>query len=745
MTISTNNGIKCLPVDRTWPDRCARCKDRNLPCSEPQLSSKKKVQGDGRTPETPRTIDSSDESDSDRSVTINRSTKSRRTGSLLRFSDVVDQVVPPRSDYKYTPLKDDEIRLLVLQPGEFEQELVCFLVPRSLGGNREYEAVSYIWGSDQATDLINIVSYKSGSRPKSHSSRDLTMSNHSLRDLTVSKTYVKSNLYAALRHLRHAKQEITLWVDALCINHDDRDEKASQVSKKIEIYNQASNVIVWLGLGSPSTSIAFNFIPEVLNLNRFDELVKDPSKLQCWRALAELMKNPLFDRRWFIQEFAVAKNATLRCGVDSIPWDIFSDAVALFEAKFYEIQRFNLPAWIRFDNIQALNACQLVKMADNVVRKSPEGKILNRRKDLETLVSISAAFEAGDPRDTLFSLFGLAEDQSELWPMINYRKTVLDVFTDFVKLCTDSGSIDIICRHWAPVSKAPQSLKERLSNIIPAEIDLPSWMPKVNGSAFGLPQGSLRSRVNGDSFVGLPGQQIYNAAKGFPPCHVRFGRRANVPAAPFDAHGVYNGNMEVKGFVLDIIGVLSSRNAEGFIFREALQMGGWRPFSEHAPGRLWRTLVADRSSDNSDPPSWYRTACLGVLAESSNSGDINTTVLLSEPKCPQVLAHFLRRVQSVIWNRKFFLSREEINGDRLFGLAPEYAEVGDLICIIYGCSVPVILRKRIPPDSITPDDHYFELIGESFVYGMMDGEAYKTMQRLSLEDFESRTRTFKLH
>lgn len=48
------------------------------------------------------------------------------------------------------------------------------------------------------------------------------------------------------------------------------------------------------------------------------------------------------------------------------------------------------------------------------------------------------------------------------------------------------------------------------------------------------------------------------------------------------------------------------------------------------------------------------------------------------------------------------------------GLGPIKAEKGDHICIIYGCSVPLMLREV---------DGWFKLIGEVYMHGLMDGEA----------------------
>jgi hypothetical protein len=45
---------------------------------------------------------------------------------------------------------------------------------------------------------------------------------------------------------------------------------------------------------------------------------------------------------------------------------------------------------------------------------------------------------------------------------------------------------------------------------------------------------------------------------------------------------------------------------------------------------------------------------------------------------------------------------------------------GDFIVVLYGCSVPVVLRP-VYSTAGTPD---YQFIGEAFVYGMMDGEAF---------------------
>jgi hypothetical protein len=66
------------------------------------------------------------------------------------------------------------------------------------------------------------------------------------------------------------------------------------------------------------------------------------------------------------------------------------------------------------------------------------------------------------------------------------------------------------------------------------------------------------------------------------------------------------------------------------------------------------------------------------------------------------------------------------------GLAPQSVMEGDLICIVYGCSVPVVLRKAFINDA-TEGKYYYELIGECYVHGMMDGEAFRILQEMKID------------
>jgi hypothetical protein len=73
------------------------------------------------------------------------------------------------------------------------------------------------------------------------------------------------------------------------------------------------------------------------------------------------------------------------------------------------------------------------------------------------------------------------------------------------------------------------------------------------------------------------------------------------------------------------------------------------------------------------------------------------------------------RIAQMIGGRKIFVSE---SGH--CGIVPDHAEIGDFICVLLGCDVPVILRYV--------GSHY-NFIGESYVRGLMEGQAIEALER----------------
>ncbi|KIM93230.1 hypothetical protein OIDMADRAFT_93592, partial [Oidiodendron maius Zn] len=59
--------------------------------------------------------------------------------------------------------------------------------------------------------------------------------------------HIEPNLAIALRHLRSEVSDLVIWIDAVCINQKDPEEKSWQVGLMRRVYLQAERVLVWLG------------------------------------------------------------------------------------------------------------------------------------------------------------------------------------------------------------------------------------------------------------------------------------------------------------------------------------------------------------------------------------------------------------------------------------------------------------------------------------------------------------------
>ena len=191
-----------------------------------------------------------------------------------------------------------------------------------------------------------------------------------------------------------------------------------------------------------------------------------------------------------------------------------------------------------------------------------------------------------------------------------------------------------------------------------------------------------------------------------------------------DRGHVADGTIYVRGFRVDCIQQISHRLYEGLIPHEWLVLGGWRrePDDDEKevaiPEELWRTLVANRTLEGEVPTKTYLVGLTWAIDRRNSNDDINTAELIRQGK-PENMVEFLKRAQEVIWNRRFFVLPDRPDGiGYKFGIAPTNAKVGDIICVLLGCSVPVVLS---PVDASNPHSGY-ELVGEAYLHGVMDGE-----------------------
>lgn len=201
------------------------------------------------------------------------------------------------------------IRLLVLEPGQGSEQVHCRLVQASLFDLPKYEALSYVWGD--ASQTRNII-------------------------LGGKNMAVTRNLCSALMHLRYVDQSRLLWVDAICINQMDLDERSSQVQAMKHIYSHCWRAVVWLGEPAEDDCRAFEI---VRSLNRHLPMMTgeagSETRLKAFREsqsatnlsrlastpldqIMNLFSRPWFGRIWVIQEVVKAPKAIAVYGYENV-------------------------------------------------------------------------------------------------------------------------------------------------------------------------------------------------------------------------------------------------------------------------------------------------------------------------------------------------------------------------------------------------------------------------------------------
>ncbi len=140
-------------------------------------------------------------------------------------------------EYIYKPLCSPcNIRVVTILPNaQREAPLRCHFEEVSLDAKGpakpRYDALSYVWGA------------RTGTLPLECDGKIVL---------------ITPNCEDAMRYLRHTKMPVVVWIDAICINQGDFDERAQQVPLMGAIYQGAGEVIVWYGVGNKKINHAFS-------------------------------------------------------------------------------------------------------------------------------------------------------------------------------------------------------------------------------------------------------------------------------------------------------------------------------------------------------------------------------------------------------------------------------------------------------------------------------------------------------
>ncbi|KXJ89459.1 heterokaryon incompatibility protein-domain-containing protein [Microdochium bolleyi] len=295
--------------------------------------------------------------------------------------------------YQPLPQGGAHTRLLCLEPfspsqdPDVELSIQASLRVVNLDGtddNVDFTAISYTW-------------------EKSPSAAQICFPNGT--SLPLTQNLVDLILVLQQQPHEHEQQRLTLWIDAVCINQQDVQERGSQVNIMCQIYSSARQVIAWLGRSTPASTAAFTFMQSVAPTSRARgdpdpwSTAPDAAVDRGLRDVLASLARPWFHRTWVIQEATLGCALQLMCGTHAIDWATFQDCV-------YAIWN-SVPIWDLHDE-----ADPEVRGLYSVTRTLQIRRWYGARGHVPLEVLLETAFfvEVTDQRDSIHGFRGICSD-----------------------------------------------------------------------------------------------------------------------------------------------------------------------------------------------------------------------------------------------------------------------------------------------------------------------------------------------
>ncbi|KAH7377533.1 heterokaryon incompatibility protein-domain-containing protein [Cadophora sp. MPI-SDFR-AT-0126] len=512
---------------------------------------------------------------------------------------------------------------------------------------------------------------------------------------------VGENLRLALENIRYRTLPRIVWVDALCINQDDLAERNQQVQLMGQIYQQAIEAIVWLGDSFPRRPPwpEFDAICKVVkkwdkSLRPYYESRNEKGKLcrtepgisrnqSSWDAslVSRFFGCPWFERRWVIQEVALAPSAVVKAPGATIQWKWIGLAAGI----------------IRTNHDQLISSYQMpnVYNAYLISRLSSHGPLPPLDVRLLSLLRLTTGFKTAEKLDVVFALLGFLNRQGESF---RSRSPSGAVRVDY-NLSESELGILVAESHMAQSRRPLSFLSDAVG--IPEK---PTWSPRwTHKMASMLDPWSLNDDTD-----------AFNPAKGL--SFKRF-----QPTRP-DQLNVEGVRLSQVAWRTAMFGSPEDFNA---IMADLIQMlhrcqGGWDIWNASAMPAVARTFCGERDRYGG------RAKDLDHLA--TQLSDFIRTWLRCHPDYFPELSQVLNieKVYSEGDGMTWVDAAEAVClGRCLFyttsghiGLGPGDMALGDVVCILGGTVMPIVVR---------PLEDQFGIVGDCYVNGVMDGEAVSDM------------------
>lgn len=635
----------------------------------------------------------------------------------------------PLEPFKYSPIEEkDTVRLLLIYPRHPDGSVKCALFQTPLSSVPRYEALSYRWG---------------GSGPNA----EISVNGRSVM--------VTPNALQVLKNRSSFWQPKLVWIDSVCIDQTNEDEKARQIELMEEIYRKAYIVSAALVvnlealdikeelrrfMGNWAAEIWFDwarnpnlaefqnvvikhlmvsFAADVLDdlrlsyfqnqSNQFPWYRKFAPQRYTWRikAFRHFLANSWFERMWVVQEVALPPSLRVMYGDLEIDWTRLVDAISLIN----ENPMLGGPLLESGDSVGSRMpppaACGTIPLMAHIRQLVQD----DQDRPLGELLLRCRQFTATEPKDKLFAIRGMCSKLPEalLKPTESTRKTWEEVLVNAAKCLVSEGDAARMLAACGCIAEGDAR----------STVTLPSWVPDWSIRQAGSP-------------LSFSDEKMDYKAGGPEPV------KARIEMQSLFLDGILFDRIVDLGPIWDVSPLFAGpRQASEYLFdspellKVSYELVIWSTWTkEQYPGfedqrlreAFWRTLIGNRTFKENPAPSslaqgfeTYEKFMADIIRNPDRIRN-NAKVGLKEQEELISMSDFSHPLMRCWAGRRVCVTMKGY-----IGIVPPRSEIGDKIVVFIGMQTPSVLRMGNGNGGMKHQN-----IGECYVHGLMNGEIFDT-------------------
>jgi hypothetical protein len=496
-------------------------------------------------------------------------------------------------------------RLVQIESGTGSSPIRISLWHVDLESEPVYNALSYTWQFDGDQWQRQLARFRN-ERP----SRVIQCNGKRLN--------IMPNLYNALLQVRQIRCDMQIWIDAVCINQSDIDERNNQVNMMQRIYGGALSVFVWLGKSTWNSKRGLEFIQTLPNCPP-DGLYLDSNatcspkvcpysrREICWATyytVNELFARSWFHRTWVIQEVILARDIEFWLGRHCIDPGTIQNGLRWVKEATLVVQRnsdrvsvASVGYWWR----TRFQGCILMLETRRQYQRCQEQ---DKLMAFEDALKLSRGCLVSDPRDKIFGILSISKDRNTVVPKIDYRKPAVEIYIDCVMSLMNglTGVYTLSLVDSTSKCGYVPGMRKNKPNMVPGLHEWPAFPTHIPD----LPSWCL-------DFTRIPRPQPFRDL-----CGDNFSASSSLRPTFNFLHG--GRTLQIRGVIWDVIADTAEdytgftkparRFSDAYFLRLILNIGPrYEPTGELTIEAFWRTIIADTTAEGQHPAPVSMASC----------------------------------------------------------------------------------------------------------------------------------------